>query len=86
MTDSFSGGCACGAIRYRSSGPARYMGNCHCRGFVSRPPGVPISPRFWLSNPTSKSRRVSQAGLNALLIVDMPCAGASVRHAGRRCS
>ena len=31
MTDSFSGGCACGAIRYRSTGPARYMGNCHCR-------------------------------------------------------
>ena len=31
MTDSFSGGCACGAIRYTSSGPARYMGNCHCR-------------------------------------------------------
>ena len=31
MPDSFSGGCACGAIRYSSSGPARYMGNCHCR-------------------------------------------------------
>ena len=31
MPDSFTGGCACGAIRYSSSGPARYMGNCHCR-------------------------------------------------------
>ncbi|MEQ9640087.1 MAG: GFA family protein [Alphaproteobacteria bacterium] len=31
MPDTFSGGCACGAIRYNSSGPARYMGNCHCR-------------------------------------------------------
>lgn len=31
MPDSFTGGCACGAIRYRSAGPARYMGNCHCR-------------------------------------------------------
>ena len=31
MPDTFSGGCACGAIRYSSSGRARYMGNCHCR-------------------------------------------------------
>ena len=31
MPDTFSGGCACGSIRYSSSGPARYMGNCHCR-------------------------------------------------------
>ncbi len=31
MPDTFTGGCACGAIRYRSDGPARYMGNCHCR-------------------------------------------------------
>ena len=31
MPDSFSGGCACGAIRYTSSGAPRYMGNCHCR-------------------------------------------------------
>ena len=31
MTDSFTGGCARGAIRYRFTGPARYMGNCHCR-------------------------------------------------------
>ena len=31
MPESFSGGCACAAIRYSSSGPARYMGNCHCR-------------------------------------------------------
>jgi hypothetical protein len=32
MSDKvFSGGCACGAIRYVASGQARYMGNCHCR-------------------------------------------------------
>lgn len=31
MPQSFTGGCACGAIRYRSAEPARYMGNCHCR-------------------------------------------------------
>ncbi|MGH1356191.1 MAG: GFA family protein [Thalassovita sp.] len=31
MPETFTGGCACGAIRYRSDGPARYMGNCHCR-------------------------------------------------------
>ena len=27
----FTGGCACGAIRYECSRPPRYMGNCHCR-------------------------------------------------------
>jgi hypothetical protein len=32
MSDEvFSGGCACGAIRYGAFGQARYMGNCHCR-------------------------------------------------------
>lgn len=31
MPDSFTGGCACGSIRYASSRPARHMGNCHCR-------------------------------------------------------
>ncbi len=27
----FSGGCACGALRYSAAAPPRYMGNCHCR-------------------------------------------------------
>lgn len=31
MPAPFSGGCACGAIRYRSDGEPVYMGNCHCR-------------------------------------------------------
>lgn len=31
IPDTFTGGCACGAIRYRSAHAARYMGNCHCR-------------------------------------------------------
>lgn len=32
MSDvEFSGGCACGAVRYRVTGAPRYMGNCHCR-------------------------------------------------------
>ena len=29
--DSFSGGCACGHVRYTCTGKVLYMGNCHCR-------------------------------------------------------
>lgn len=31
MPTPFSGGCACGTIRYTCSGEPLYMGNCHCR-------------------------------------------------------
>ena len=31
MPVPFSGGCACGAIRYSCASKPRYMGNCHCR-------------------------------------------------------
>lgn len=31
MPAPFSGGCACGAIRYTSRSEPLYMGNCHCR-------------------------------------------------------
>ena len=27
---SISGGCYCGAIRFRADGPPRYQANCHC--------------------------------------------------------
>ena len=31
MPNDFSGGCACGAIRYQCTAEPFYMGNCHCR-------------------------------------------------------
>ena len=31
MTQTLTGGCACGAIRYRIAGPAYDTGWCHCR-------------------------------------------------------
>ena len=31
MNAPFTGGCACGAIRYGCSSAPLYMGNCHCR-------------------------------------------------------
>lgn len=31
MPTSFSGGCACGAIRYACTSEPQFMGNCHCR-------------------------------------------------------
>ncbi len=83
MTDSFSGGCACGAIRYRSTGPARYMGNCHCR-HCQQATGGAYFPAV-LVKPTLRLKRASQAGSTAPLIADMPCAEGSVQHAARPC-
>jgi hypothetical protein len=31
MVAPFTGGCACGAIRYECTAEPLYMGNCHCR-------------------------------------------------------
>ena len=31
MAVPFTGGCACGAIRYECTAEPLYMGNCHCR-------------------------------------------------------
>ena len=31
MAAPFTGGCACGAIRYECTAEPLYMGNCHCR-------------------------------------------------------
>jgi hypothetical protein len=31
MSESLQGGCACGAVRYRMSGPPMFVHCCHCR-------------------------------------------------------
>ena len=28
---TISGGCYCGTVRYRASGPVKFSGNCHCK-------------------------------------------------------
>lgn len=40
---SFSGGCLCGAVRYRASGPGRDLCFCHCRS-CRRATGAPSVP------------------------------------------
>jgi hypothetical protein len=43
MTTSFSGGCACGAVRYECVAPPVAMVNCHCRD-CQRAGGAGFSP------------------------------------------
>ncbi len=40
-TTSFSGGCLCGAIRYRAAGPATSVVHCHC-SLCRRASGAPV--------------------------------------------
>lgn len=49
MTDTeipeYTGGCACGKIRYKATGKVFYMGNCHCRD-CQRATGSAYFPAF----------------------------------------
>ena len=48
MSASFTGGCLCGAIRYRSTLPHRYAVHCHCR-MCQRTSGAPFMT--WVTTP-----------------------------------
>lgn len=45
---TFDGGCLCGAIRYRASGPASHQSYCHCT-ICRRASGAPVVS--WLTVP-----------------------------------
>jgi hypothetical protein len=47
MPKSFTGGCACGAIRYEVSGDPIVMFNCHCRD-CQKTTGGPYTPVFYV--------------------------------------
>ena len=47
MATSFSGGCACGAIRYEVSADPIVMFNCHCRD-CQKTTGGPYTPVFYV--------------------------------------
>lgn len=48
MTPPVTGGCQCGAIRYRVTAPAAWTGFCHCR-MCQRAHGAPVV--LWLQAP-----------------------------------
>jgi hypothetical protein len=48
MSTSFSGGCACGAVRYECVAPPVAMVNCHCRD-CQRAGGAGFSPTVIVS-------------------------------------
>ncbi|MEX0696941.1 MAG: GFA family protein [Dongiaceae bacterium] len=49
-TSSYSGGCLCGAVRYRAEGPPRSVVYCHCR-MCQRAAGAPVVP--WATFPAA---------------------------------
>jgi hypothetical protein len=42
MSELHDGGCLCGAVRFRASGPAKWTAYCHCRS-CRRQTGAPVS-------------------------------------------
>lgn len=42
MTETYEGGCLCGAVRFRAEGPAKWTAYCHCAS-CRRHTGAPVS-------------------------------------------
>ena len=68
----FIGHCLCGAVQYRSAGPALFSVVCHCRDCqrASGTGGVPVlgvpKASFSHSGPVKQSRAVGGSGLPAV--------------------
>ena len=56
----FTGHCLCGAVRYRSSGPAVFMGNCYCLD-CQRESGTGHITAVAVPGPTLQTTGVTQA-------------------------
>lgn len=71
-SETFSGGCLCGAVRYTALGPALFSVVCHCRDCqrASGTGGVPVlgvaRPGFHVQGPTRASRVTGGSGLPAV--------------------
>ena len=81
MPVPFSGGCACGAIRYSCASKPRYMGNCHCRDCQQATGGA-----FFAAVVVNASDSVANpVGLKSRQIEAISCDGRSVQTVARRC-
>jgi hypothetical protein len=50
MSSAMTGGCRCGAVRFRASGPARSLALCHCRSCRVGAGGTSVG---WVTVPTT---------------------------------
>ena len=67
MTQSFSGGCSCGAVRYTLASRPMFTHCCHCLDCQKQTGGA-----FALNALIETSRIDIQSGANQIEIIDMP--------------
>ncbi|MEL1249417.1 GFA family protein [Aurantiacibacter gilvus] len=85
MTDEMvrTGGCACGAVRYRISGEPMMVHNCHCRQCQQQTGSTSVVNAFWESDRVAITGDLAEAELaggsgNAHVIARCAACGTAV--------